>query len=190
MIDFNFFSPYISVRKTSKNRSIVIVLGSIILAAFIFGFYGWTVLKTKSIQKDISSMETYLASKDTIKKLSEVRNMKEKLAIMNKYFDIAMEINTKIERFDIINTLLLKDISSSIPKDISFQTMSITSESIYIRGKSDNRQSIAELEYNLKEISRFSSVHITSISQSTEDIDGFTFDIECTIKEVKNYEAN
>ncbi|MEJ8554511.1 PilN domain-containing protein [Tepidibacter sp. Z1-5] len=182
MRDFNFFSPYINQNKKSKNNNILIISSIIILIISMGGFTVYTNMKIKKLEKEKSKYEDYLNSEKVVKELAKVNEKKTKTEIMKKYYNEVSDINIEMNKADKINTMLMDRISSKLPTDLFLKSMSVDGINVNIQGVGMNRTSIGELEYNLKQLDIFNSVHISNISKESDESENFTFALKCTLK--------
>ena len=80
---------------------------------------------------------------------------------------------------DLVSTMLLNSISSTLPSDVSFKNINITPGNLSIAATSKSRTAIAEIQHNLKAISRISDVYIGAISGEDGE---YSFDLKCILK--------
>lgn len=182
MRDFNFFSSYIDQNKKSKNNNILIVLSIIILIACMSGFTVYTNIKIKKVEEEKAKYEEYLNSEKVVAELKKVNEKKTKIKIMKKYYSAVSDINIDMNEADKINTILMDRISSKLPTNLFLKSMNIDGINVNLKGVAMNRTSIAELEYNLKDLGIFDSVHISNISKESDETQNFTFALKCTLK--------
>lgn len=173
MRDMNFFSPYIVNRK--KNKFIIlitisiVVLIAIIISSLMF-FYNY---KIKSLKQSIEENKEALLSQVNLEKLKEIEKYTKNIEIMTDYFQSASIIKEKIENINIINTNIFKTISDSLPKDVSLDDISISSNSLTFSGSCNSKISIAEFEHNLKISEKFKHVYITTIEKYKDNTYSF-----------------
>ncbi len=182
MRDFNFFSPYIDQNKKSKNHNILIFSSISILIISMCGFAIYTNSKIKKLEEEKAHYEAYLDSEKVVAELKKVNEKKTKIEIMKKYYNEVSDINIEMNKADKINTILMDRISSKLPTDLFLNSMNIDGVNVNIQGIAMNRTSIAELEYNLKELEIFNDVHISNISKESDESQNFTFALKCTLK--------
>ena len=85
-------------------------------------------------------------------------------------------LDNVIEEDNIIDDYLLENITSRMPDDVFFTSISIYTDNIQIIGISKDKCSIAELGKSLGSIEEFKEIFITNIS-SEEDNYNFTLNI-------------
>jgi type IV pilus assembly protein PilN len=189
MKDFNFFSPYLEKKKAHTSKILYGIIIVSLFVALLSGFYYWVHNKTSRLKEEIANIENYLASKETINKIREIKDLETKVQIMTQYAEAIERINEEINIIDVISNDLLENISYCLPKDVYFDALSIDTTFLQIQGTAANRTSIAEFEHNLKELNIFSSVHVLNISSGAEE-DNYVFTLKCSMKEVKPSEAD
>lgn len=79
---------------------------------------------------------------------------------------------------------LLRSINSTIPKEVSFKTITVEENVITFKGVSKNRQGIGELQYNVKQLDIVENAQVGSISSDDVGNESYTFDLKCTLKDV------
>lgn len=185
MIDINLFSPYIEEEKESKNKYLYILTG-LISVILVTGIYiGWYFHTINKLEKDIAQMSSYLSSKKIQGKLTELEGKREQLVILEDYYSSVKGINGQIEKANIINTDIINNINSSIPKSIYFDSMKIADRIVEIHGISDSRTSLAEFQDELSSKKIFSNVYITSISRD-QLADKYVFVLTLLVEGDKN----
>lgn len=190
MKDFNFFSPYIETKKESTNKLFhLIIIITVIIGIFSSTFYIF-YSKTMVLEKEIITLENYINSKSIIKKAREANIKRNRLKIMKEYYSIVEDINSSLEKSEIIDTYLLKRIASTLPKDLFIKTMSLTKEGLQIQGVANNRVAIAEFEHNLKELEKLTNIHIIRVNKEAENRNNFIFSLIAQFEGVESYESD
>lgn len=187
MRDFNFFSPYIDKSKQKKDRTLFFGIGAAVIAFAIIGSFLWNSISTMKLNRDIKALNAELSKPDKIEKLKKAEELIKKQDIMNKYFDGIKVIYSSVESRNTVSSKLMQSLTSTMPKGVSFNSMTIDAQNIQIQGAADSRVPIAELEYNLKALPMISGVHV-SIIAGTDDKSGkskYTFSLKCTLKDVE-----
>ncbi len=184
MKDLNFFSPYIKSKKLSFNK--IALTGAIIggLVIVMVGLFIWNNSKINKLNEEIASMEKFINNENTLKQLAEIKGIKSKLSIMKDYHGRLIEINDKYDSIDLIDTKLINTISDAIPIKTSIEVLNIATDNIQMQGISDSRVSIAEFEHNLKETNLFQAVHVSDISEQSEEDVYYMYIINCNFKDV------
>ncbi len=183
MNNFNFFSPYIDTKQLLRKKY------KYFLILFIVVFVGTAIssyiyqIKVRQLEKEISKMKIFLQSSKINKKIIKAQEKEDKVKIIKQYYNTLKSLDAKIDALDIINKNLLIEISTTLPTEITFDALSITSDEIQIKGKSENNAAIAELEYNLRQLNLFDNIHVFSINYSVEESQ-YAFSITCKLKEV------
>ena len=79
-----------------------------------------------------------------------------------------------------MDLMILDKLSSSLPSQVTFNSINISNKEINIQAVSTSRVAIGEVEHNLKALNNVQDVYIGGISG--DEI--FTFDIKCLLKDV------
>lgn len=184
MKDFNFFSPYIKVNRSSRvKKTYILVIASIMIIVFSGSMF-WTSYSINSVKTDIAQMNKYLSSSQIANNLKSLSEKKRRISIMNQYYNTVLEVSYSVDAIDKIGTEMLTKISNTIPRNISFNMISVDTTNIQIQGISESRVAIAELQYNLKSLDLFSEVHVIDISKESDEVENYVFTLKCTLKDV------
>lgn len=188
MNDFNFFSPYIEIKRTSKSKRRYVLATTFIGLAIVGSTYLWTDYRMVKIIDEISQNQEYLKSNKVINNIQDLNEKKRKIGLLDDYFHIVSDAKVGISRLDKLGTELLEKVTDCIPKDISFDMISIDLHDMQVQGSSPNRLSVAEFQFNLKETGEFAAVHVLDITKSSTDEDEteeYVFVLKCTLKDVE-----
>lgn len=177
MRDINFFSSYIRHSEKIKKRVSYIVLFSFVFISILSLTYYYYIVMTSELNTKIAKNQMFLSLKENKQKLDEIENLKYRIDVLRNYTNTSDKIKLEIEKLNIINSSLLKDISTSIPKEITLGEINIDTEEIYFYGFSNDKISIAQFEYNLKKV--FDYVFVYSISKEDSI---YYFDGYCKLK--------
>ncbi|MBB6632130.1 PilN domain-containing protein [Clostridium algidicarnis] len=189
MKDFNFFLPYLDNKKGKDNKRIHAMTALSILGILVVGSLIYNTAYTFKLKYDIKNLKNTYNSSENQEKLKEAEALSRKYEILDKYYENVELIYNSLETKEVVNSKLMFDISKSIPKEVSFKTMSIDSAGIQIQGLSENRVAIGELEHNLKNISSILDVHVNNINSDTSSTTGGnSFSLKCTLKGVDKNE--
>lgn len=189
MKDFNFFLPYIDKNKDIKYKKTYVLSILSILAIIIVGSFLCNTIYSLKLKADVRNLKSEYESSENQKKLKKAQKLNKKIKIMNKYYKNVQLVCDTVDTKAIVDSNLLYDISTCIPKEISFKTMSVDSLSIEIQGLSKKRVAIAELTHNLKNLNNIQDVHVSTINSENGSINGnYSFSLKCTLKGVDKNE--
>lgn len=189
MKDFNFFSPYIEVRRNFKEKILQTVLVGIACLSIFFGFAIWNQYRIWNLEKDIRAQEEVLSSQETIQRVKEYQSMTEKVKFLTDYHKILQDANEKLDQSDIINSGYMADISNSLPSGTFLNALVFNQGTIQLQGISESRIAVAELQHNLKALNKMKNVHIDNISYEDITEKTFVFNITCELGAMKQDEA-
>lgn len=190
MNDFNFFDHYTGSKKDFKKQyfyAVVLSLGLILFIAFTYAFNYFNI---RELNAEIADVQQNLNSKDNIAKLNEAENEEKKLVIMNKYYGIVTNINKGISNQNFIGSKVIDKINSCVPEGVNFKVMTLDANAVQLEAEGKDREIIAVFERALRNLDIVKDVHIVSINSSSTENTNFTFSINCTLKDVDNYEGN
>lgn len=182
MKDFNFFQieSYDEKEKNNKKNYILAAAGVLVLIMALTS--GYKLIKTAKLNKQIETMESYINSKQNIKKLEEAEKQQEKLMVLEEYKQKVSPIADFIKKSGRINSYLINNIYISIPKDVYFKSINMDNNNIQIQAQGNRREDIAEFQYNLKETNLFTNIFVSNISQLESG--KYIFNLKCTLKDV------
>jgi len=178
--DMNFFSPSQGIKKEAKDKKIYIYSLASFLAVVIIGTLAWNSINLYLTGKEIEDYNSKLQATDMQQKINEFKDTTIKTDTLNKYEGELKVIAEAVDSKDVVTTKLLNELSSTLPTEVSFDSISITNKVITMQAKSSNRTSIGEIEHNLKKIDFIQDVYVGGIAGDTE----YTFDVKCTLKDV------
>ncbi len=183
MRDINFFSFYIDKRKSARKKHIIIYSSIFIIAGGLIGFYIWNNNKIEDLNKDLQRYEELFNSKEMTLKINEAETKRQKIEVLTQYEVILQTINGQIDLVDRINSQIINDIASSMPKEMYILNANINQVEINLQGVASNRILIAEWIHNLKEFPYLASVHANIIAVEDNENNNQVFDIKCTFKD-------
>ena len=178
--DINFFSTYQTQRHQQKNQNLYsyVLVGAISL--FIVGTFGWNQFNLMKANNLITELEAKLADPTIQEQIKESDIAFKTSEILEQYNSGLTPLLTNIESRDLITTQKLDLISSTIPSEVQFGSLSITNTNITISATSTSRTAIAEVQHNLKQLDFIADVYIGSIGGT----DTYSFSLNCTLKDV------
>ena len=171
--DINFFSPYQGKKKEQKNQNIYKYSLSGFVAAFIVGTLAWNSINLYKVNT------AKLEDPSIVEKLLEAEQTEAKLNLLSSYEKQLNTIYKGVESRDVVSNEILNMISSTLPTEVSFNSLNLTNTEITMQATSTNRTAIAEVQYNLKQLKNIQEVYIGAISGDEK----YTFDIRCTLKD-------
>lgn len=176
MRDINFFKPYKNKNGNQNNFYQALI---ILTAAIIIGSFSINTARIVLLNKEIESYNSKLEQDHIKEKIEIIEVTNREREALNRYksgLDIVLD---SMETRDVVSNIILDQISSTLPSKVSFKTMNINHEVVTIQGVTTDRQSIGEIQYNLKALSSIDDVHVENISGS-ESLEGeYTFNLKC-----------
>lgn len=181
MGDLNFFEPYIEKTEFKIDKKLIIIVVCII--AFL-SLSTDTIYNSRIIKQEARIVESLnQTSKDptTLKKIEKIKERENELNAFRESVEKIRYLDRKIVERDIIDEDLLRTITSKIPGDLFFTSLSIFNYEIQIVGISKDKWSIAELEKGLEDLKDLEEIFISNISLQD---DYYNFTINITLKDV------
>lgn len=186
MKEINFFKPYLGKKKEKRNLKIYVYGASIVVGILIIGSFIFNITRMFLLDRSIADYKSKLAATDIKEKLQDAENVNKEISLFKQYDTSLSNIAVSVEKRDNVSDTLLKDISSTLPSEVSLKSLDIAENNVAVKGVSSDRTSIAELEHNLGELSIMKDVYVNSIdTQSSAEGGEYSFDIKCVLKDVE-----
>ena len=179
--DINFFHQYQTQKtvKKSQNRYLYTIL--IVMVLVIGGTYFNNISKLTDIEEQIDALTMTLNDPEMQDRIKYSDEVFKKLEVLQGYNSSMSLLNQNVLSHDVITTQKIAMISSTIPADVVFGSLSMTNANIIISATSKTREAIAEVQHNLKQLPFIEDVVISAISGTEE----FSFSLNCVAKEVE-----
>jgi type IV pilus assembly protein PilN len=185
MRDINFFKPYLGQNKQKTNSKIYVYGIMVIVGLFIIISFGFNETQIYVLDKDINSYNEKLSAPEIQSQLKAAEDINKQIDVLKKYDAAVNDVANSVKARDNVSEDLLKDISSTLPSEVLFNSLEVVENTISIKGVSKNRQAVAELEHNLRELTIMSDVYVNSIAPQGSVKDEYSFDIKCVLKEAR-----
>lgn len=179
--DMNFFAAYQGQKKEQKNKNIYVYSLVGFLSVFIVGTLAWNSTNIFLLNNKIKDYNEKLEKEDIKVKIEKWDEISKKDDILNKYNKELSNIVDGLKTREVVTTGLLDKLSSTLPTEVTFNSISITNTDISIQAVSTSRVAIGEIEHNLKKLNNIQDVYIGGISGD----ENYTFDIKCVLKDVE-----
>ncbi len=188
MKDYNFFSPYIVVKKSSKKRTFYSVLMTFLISAALVGLVSWNHYKIVNLENDAQSKLTIIESSDSKEKVKEFQLMTERVKFLTNYNNILENVSRSLDASAIITSDYLMELSDTFPEGTFVNTLALSQDAIRLQGIAKSRIAVAELQHNLKELDNISDVQINSITSENLEGETYVFSISCRLGALKQDE--
>lgn len=179
--DMNFFSPYQGKRKEQKNKNIYVYSLAGFLSVAIVGTLAWNTTNILLLNSKIKKLNEELEQDHIKEKIVKWEDISKKSDVLIKYDDEITKIIDALNSREIVTTNLLDKLSSTLPTEVTFNSINISNTEITIQAVSTSRVAIGEVEHNLKKLDIMQDVYIGAISGD----ENYTFDIKCVLKDVE-----
>lgn len=180
-MDLNFFAPYQGQKKEQHNKNIYVYSVAAFLSVAIVGSFAWNTGRIILLNNKIKDYNAKLEEQVVKEKLAIWEDISRKTDILSRYNEGLVDINTALNTRAVVSTELLNMISSCLPSQVTFNSISIDNKQISIQAVSSSRTAIGELENNLRNLENIQDVYIGGISGT----ESYTFDVKCVLKDVK-----
>ncbi|MFU7515741.1 PilN domain-containing protein [Clostridium sp. HCS.1] len=179
--DMNFFAAYQGQKKEQKNKNIYVYSLVGFLSVFIVGTLAWNSTNIFLLDNKIKDYNEKLEKEDIKVKIEKWDEISKKDDILKRYDKELSNIVDGLKTREVVTTGLLDKLSSTLPTEVTFNSISITNTDISIQAVSTSRVAIGEIEHNLKKLNNIQDVYICGISGD----ENYTFDIKCVLKDVE-----
>ncbi len=179
--DMNFFAAYQGQKKEQKNKNIYVYSLVGFLSVFIVGTLAWNSTNIFLLNNKIKDYNKKLEREDVKVKIEKWDEISKKDDILKRYDKELSNIVEGLRTREVVTTGLLDKLSSTLPTEVTFNSISITNTDISIQAVSTSRVAIGEIEHNLKKLNNIQDVYIGGISGD----ENYTFDIKCVLKDVE-----
>lgn len=180
MADINFFKHYEHLKKDSSDKYTYVTAG--LVGALIIVSASINIAKIHLYNKEIEIYNSKLNAEDVQSKIKTAEEVNAKLDILSKYETQIDDVINSINTREVVSIDVIDKISSTVPSDVSFESMNISEETVNIEAISNTRSSIGELENRLKKLDILQDVYVGTISENTSLEGMFAFNIKCTLK--------
>ena len=110
------------------------IVGLLIIVSF-----GVNTTKIFLLNKSITSYNDKLAASEIQVQLKEAENINKQIDILKQYDTALTDVAISVKDRDNVSDTLLKDISSTVPSEVSFKNLDVVENTIAIKGTSTDR---------------------------------------------------
>ena len=181
MKDLNYFEPLIEKKELNINKRLICYFIFIFLIVFLISYSTFNQVKVRQVSKDISKLKSIAEDEEINKKIKEINRKDKELGELKEYLEKIKLLDKTVEDNNIIDDYLLGNITSRMPQDVFFTSISMYTDNIEIVGVSKDKWSIAELGKSLESVEEFQEVFITNISPEEEN---YKFILNINLKDV------
>lgn len=181
MKDLNFFEPYIEKKEINIDKRLVFSLLGLLLTICILSYTILNQIRIRRIERDVGKLKATVEDERINKRVKGIENKKKEVAEFKQSLDKIKLIDDLVKEESFIDVYLLESITSSMPEDVFFTSISIYDDSIQIVGVSKNKYSIAELGKSLEVIEEFKEIFVENISS---EVGYYNFNLNIDLKDV------
>lgn len=184
MKDVNFFKPYLGKEKEKTNSKMYIYGFVVLVGILIIGSFIVNVTRMFLLERSINDYKGKLAAAEIQEKLKDADSVNNKIEVLKKYDSALSEVAVSVKKRDNVSETLLKNISSTVPSQVSFKNLDMVENTIVIKGVSTDRTAVAEFKHNLSNLPIMQDVYVNSIDTQSAVVGEYSFDIKCVLKDV------
>lgn len=177
MRDFNFFEPYLKEPEKPSRSNLLTVAILAALVGVVILFTTFNVIEARSIRRDIDAVDRIIDNENYRAKVAKVEEKHIELEEIKKEEEFLNLIGEYMEQNDYVNETFVRFLTSEIPENLFFTSLSISGRDIRIEGNSFSKMGVAQLEYNLRDTGDFENVFVPEISK-VEDFYRFSMNLK------------
>lgn len=163
MRELNFFENYIEKHEFTIDKRLVFYSLSMLLAIVLAFYTLFNQIKIRSLSRDIAKLQLTIEDERINKKIDEIKEKEKEVEEFNESLAKIKSLDQVIEEENVIDSYFLDNITSRMPEDIFFTSISIYTDNIQVVGNSRDRWSIAQFGKNLETIEDFREIFISNI---------------------------
>lgn len=163
MRELNFFENYIEKPEFTIDKRLVFYSLSMLLAIVLAFYTLFNQIKIRSLSRDIAKLQLTIEDERINKKIDEIKEKEKEVEEFNESLAKIKSLDQVIEEENVIDSYFLDNITSRMPEDIFFTSISIYTDNIQVVGNSRDRWSIAQFVKNLETIEDFREIFISNI---------------------------
>ncbi|MCF6465635.1 PilN domain-containing protein [Clostridium sp. Cult2] len=181
MKDLNFFESYIEKSEFRIDKQWIYYSVAILLIFFIIFYSLFNQIKIRKMSKDISKLKSILEDSRINKRVEEIELKEKELNQYKESLDRIKLVDESVEDNSIIDDYLLDTITSRMPEDVFFTSISIYTDHMELVGISGDKWSVANLGKSLESVEEFKEIFISSISKEDKY---YNFILNINLKDV------
>ncbi|MGL5069097.1 MAG: PilN domain-containing protein [Sarcina sp.] len=181
--DINFFAPYVKEEERSVAQ-LVLTATAVVVMVGISGTLGYNAFQLNAINEDIKIVTDELASKDFIKKHKEAKLVILEKDLLQGFNTTLMTVHDGIIDRSMIDTEIIKQISTTIPKAANLKSLQIEGGTIVMNVVAGSENDAADMQFKLNKLPIIKSTFIPGVNPDFADGDEeVNFSITCVLEE-------
>lgn len=184
MRDFNFFEVYNGKKMNDQQAKLATALTFFVAFLFVFPFVNLFIIHRA--EQKVASVSALATASSTNEQKMDIEMKKAKIEELKAKYVQIKQAASEIKIRDNINDFLIYTIRDAMPDDLYFQSIVCEGPKVQIQGVAQNPLAIANFQFNLNNTPYFDVIYIPNI---TEEIEGYTFEMNFSIKDVIEDEA-
>lgn len=184
--DINFLTDS-KTKQKQKFKLGTLFLASALSFVLVVSYFIYSKINEKSsIVSNISSIDLYLNNEQNKISNNKSINLQKSVSVLEQYKKDAEDVKLIINHEDIVHSNIIQSIFSALPKGSKINSMSLTKGQLSLDCESPSMIEVGQFEKNLREINFIYSVYIPA----TTELNGiFSYSVNCSLKDVNQYEA-
>lgn len=164
MKDLNFFENYIEKSELNIDKRLILYFLAMTLAVILLFYTLFNQIKIRQLSRDVKKLQVILEDERINNKMKEIEEKQIEVKEFNESLEMVRILDKGIEEDSVIDSYFLDNITSKMPEDVFFTSISMYTDSIQIVGNSKDKWAIAQLGKNLETIEDFHEIFISNIS--------------------------
>ena len=187
MRDLNFFEPYIDKRefKITLPRILFGLIVLYLIYTIVFGIFNQNQIRL--LEGDVNDLRSIAENPKTVEKVAQIKELEAEVMTFEEEVNKIKEMDRVVEASSIIDEDYLYLITSKMPEDLFFTSLSVNNREIQIVGISKDKWAVAEFSKGLGDIDNVEEIFVSNISGQE---DYYSFSMMIILKEVGIYDDN
>ncbi len=179
--DFNFFQPYIKEPERTNLKRLAVISAATVIGFAIIIYPIFTYMELRAVEAELLQLKEVVESSENLDRIQAIESKNEQLTVLLADQSFLSEIDGEMQAKEKVNDLLFRELLFNIPDGIYFQTVSVDNQNVAIRGQANERLTIAQMEYQLRQSKSFDQVFVSDITGAE---DKYAFSLTFAIKDV------
>ncbi|MDR7856126.1 PilN domain-containing protein [Tissierella sp.] len=184
MRDINFFEPYIGKKGSKLDNKIITFTLSTFIILLIIAYIVYNAVIIKQESEIVEILREMSENPMTMEKVEFIKTKETKVSEFRDYVVKIKQLDSIIERKDVVDESFLDIITSKVPKNLFLTSISIKGGDIHLIGISKDKWAIAELQKGLEDLSHIEEIFVSNISFSENY---YNFNVNVRLKGVDTY---
>ncbi|MGL4454018.1 MAG: PilN domain-containing protein [Sarcina sp.] len=181
--DINFFAPYVKEQEKSVAQ-MALTTAAVVVMVGVSGTLSYNLFQLEALKKDTKAVNSLLASKTFVEQHKKAEIVILEKGLLQGYNSALMTVHDGIIDRTIIDTKIIEQINSTIPKGANLKSLAIQGGTITMNVTAKSDKEAADLKYKLDKLPMVKESFIPSINSDFGTPPEYTFSITCVLEEV------